>query len=139
MKIPILTVLLATAAIPALGANFSGKWTIQSPAGRGGGGRGSPTILTLNQAGNEVTGSITVRIDPGTSSPVNTDVLAGKVEGDVLSFYVWIGTDQPSKTSYRGTMSPSGEEIAFTVTGGGRAGGGGQAATPQQLTAKRAK
>jgi hypothetical protein len=154
------SILVAAVAIPASAANFSGRWAIQSAAGRAGGGRGAPTILTLNQAGNEVTGSITVRIDPGTSSPVNTEVLGGKVDGEVLSFYVWTGTDQPVKTSYRGTLSPSGEEIAFTVSAG-RAGAGGQAnvgaqpqqgqtasaavpgrgqpAGPLQVTAKRAK
>jgi hypothetical protein len=127
------SILLAAVAIPASAANFSGKWAIQSPAGRGG-GRGAPTILTLNQVGNEVTGSISVRIDAGTSSPVNTEVLGGKVEGEVLSFYVWTGTDQPAKTAYNGTMSPSGDEITFTVTGGR-----GQGAGPQQVTAKRTK
>ena len=137
MRLRTLSILLATVAIPASAANFSGKWTIQSPAGRGGGGRGGPTILILNQAGNEVTGSITVRIDAGTSSPVNTEVLGGKVDGDVLSFYVWTGTDQPAKTTYSGTLSPSGEEITFTVTGGrgsfagvgGGGPGGGRAGT----------
>jgi hypothetical protein len=122
--------LLAAAALASPAVNFSGKWTIQSPAGRGA-GRGGPMILMLNQAGDEVTGSITVRMDPGTSSPVNTEVLGGRVAGDALSFYVWTGTDQPVKAAYKGTMLPSGEEMILTVTGG-RGG-------PQQLTAKRTR
>ena len=128
MRLRILSLLLALTALSAAAANFSGKWAIQNPAGRGGGGRGGPTILTLNQAGNEVTGSITVRIDPGTSSPVNTEVLGGRVDGEILSFYVWTGADQPVKTIYHGVLSASGEEIAFTV-------GGGRGA----VTAKRVK
>jgi hypothetical protein len=127
--------LLGLAALPAFAVNFSGKWAIQPPAGRGG-GRGGPTILVLNQVGSEVAGTIAGRVDAGTGSPVNTDVLGGKVEGDVLSFYVWSGTDQPFKTTYRGTMSAAGDEIQFTVTGGGR--GAPQVGSPQ-LTAKRSK
>ena len=126
-------------------------------------------ILVLNQVGDEVTGTISSRVDAGTGSPVNTEVLGGKVESDVLSFYVWSGTDQPAKITYRGTMSAAGDEIQLTVTGGrgggfggmggqgGRGGAGGQgtpgAPTPanapgpgggtpaasQQVTARRAK
>ena len=94
MNFRIWTILLGVVAIPASAANFSGKWTIQIAAGRGGFGRGGPTVLILNQIGNEVSGSITGRIDVGTTSPVNTEVLGGKVEGDLLSFYVWTGTDR---------------------------------------------
>ena len=119
--------LLGLAAMPVFAANFSGKWALQS----GGGGRGGATIITLNQVGNEVTGSIGGRGGSGGSgAPVNTEVLGGKVEGDVLTFYVWTGNDQPAKTTYKGTLSPSGDEIQFTVTGGrggfGGMGGGGQ-------------
>jgi hypothetical protein len=142
MKATIAVLLLALAGQPAFAANFSGKWAIPTPAGARG-GRGGPTILVLNHVGGEVTGTISGRGNLGTGSPVNTEVLGGKVEGDVLSFYVWTGTDQPAKTSYRGTMSAAGDEIQFTVTGGRGGGfgggqGGGQAAA-QQLTAKRAK
>jgi hypothetical protein len=129
MRYAIWSILWIGAAIAAP-VNFSGRWTIPAPAGRGG-GRGAPTVLVLNQAGDEVTGSITVRIDPGTSSPVNTEVLGGRVASDALSFYVWAGTDQPTKTTYKGTLSSSGDEMVLTVTGG-RGG-------PQQLTAKRTK
>ena len=44
-------------------ANFSGKWAIQSAGGRGGGGRGGPVILVINQVELLVTGAMTVRID----------------------------------------------------------------------------
>jgi hypothetical protein len=128
--------LLVLAALSAWAANFSGKWTIQPASGRGG-GRGAAVVLELNQVGSEVTGSIAARIDAGSASPVGTEVLGGKVEGDSVSFYVWTGVDQPVKTFYRGTLSASGEEIQFAITGG-PAGGRGQAA-PQQLTARRSK
>lgn len=164
MKRRLAVLLLGFAAIPAFAANFSGKWAIQ-PATGARGGRGGPTILVLNHVGNEVTGTISGRENAGTGSPVNTEVLGGKVEGDVLTFYVWTGTDQPAKTTYRGTLSASGDEIQFTITGG-RGGGGGMGmmggqgggrgnaggtatpgatpppaapAGPQQVTAKRAK
>lgn len=129
MRFRLLCVLLAGAAMAAPAVNFSGKWTMETPAGRGGFGRGGPTILVLNQVGDEVSGSITVRLDPGTSSPVNTEVLGGKVAGDALSFYVWTGTDQPTKATYRATMSASGDEMVLTLTGGR----GGS----QELRAKR--
>ena len=175
MKATLPVLLLTLAAQPAFAVNFSGRWAIPAAAGARG-GRGGLTILVLNHVGDEVAGTISGRGNAGTGSPVNTDVLGGKVEGDVISFYVWTGTDQPAKTSYRGTMSAAGDEIQFTVTGGrgggfgamggpggqggGQAGrgaaggqatpgtptpanaavtGGGPAAAPQQVTAKRAK
>ena len=42
----------------------------------------------------------------------------GKVEGSTLSFYVWVGMDQPEKSRYRGTLSASGDEIVFEVIQG---------------------
>jgi hypothetical protein len=120
-------------------ANFSGKWAIET-AGRG--GRGPSTVLTLNQVGKEVTGTITARSDAGTASPVNNEIFGGVVEGDTISFYVWTGTDQPVKTVYKGTMSGE-DTIEFTVSGGPAGGGNfasgrGQSA-PQKITARRAK
>src|SRR5947208_14064014 len=110
MKARFAFLLMGLAVLPAFAVNFSGKWAIPSAAGRGG-GRGGPTILVLNQVGSEVTGNIGARANLGTGSPVNTEILGGKVEADVLSFYVWTGTDQPAKTTYQGKMAPSGEKI----------------------------
>lgn len=123
-----LTVLLA---LPALAANFSGRWTLQNAAGPGA-GRGA-TLMVLNQAGDAVTGTVSVRIDLGTNSPVNEEIWAGKVEGNTIAFYVWTGQDQPVRAQYSGTISASGDEIMFTVTRG-RAGGAGQ-----QMVARRVK
>jgi hypothetical protein len=110
-------------------ANFSGKWVLGSGAGAAP-GRGGATILNLFQVGNQVTGVISVRATGGSNSPVNDEVWGGKVEGDTLSFYVWTGSDQPAKTTYTGKMSPSGDEIVFTVAGGRGAGSFG-AGMPQ--------
>jgi hypothetical protein len=122
MKKQLGILILGLAAMPAFAANFSGKWALQSS---GAGGRGGPTIITLNHVGNEVTGAIAGRAGSGGSgSPVASEILGGKVEGDVLTFYVWTGQDEPTKTTYKGTLSSSGDEIQFTVTGGRGAGGG---------------
>ncbi len=118
-------VLLAAVSAPALAVNFSGKWAIQR------GPRASAMVVVLNQVGNEVRGEILAVPEPWDNSPLNDGIWGGKVEGDALSFYVWTGTDQPAKVSYRGTMAASGEEIVFTVTSGSAAG--------QTVTARRVK
>jgi hypothetical protein len=142
MRTMILSLLLGTVATAASAVNFSGKWAMQVP-GRGGPMRSTMTMtLILNQVGNEVTGNIASAGSSSAGSPVNTEILDGKVDGDTITFYVWTGSDQPSKRYYKGTMS--GEEITFTVTGApiGMGFGGGQGrgpSGPQQLTAKRTK
>src|SRR5215472_6793464 len=124
MKSMLAVLLLVGATHSAFAVNFSGKWAIESPAGARG-GRGGPTIITLNQVGNEVAGTVGGRGGGGGSSaPVGSEILGGKVEGNVLTFYVWTGQDEPTKTTYKGTLSPSGDEIQFTITGGRGAAGG---------------
>ena len=140
-----LLIVLATAAstvsLVAQALNFSGKWVIEI-AGRG--GQLQRIALLLNQVGNEVDGSISTRIDAGSGSPNNIEILDGKVERDTLTFYVWTGRDRPVKAHYKGMLS--GEEIRFTVTGGAGNPGGfttpassTSQASPRQLTAKRAR
>ena len=126
MRMPVWVILLAAFALHAAGTNFSGKWALQSAAGRGG-----PSILALNHVGNEATGTLTPRFDQSSGSPTVQEIFDGKVEGDTLTFYVWVGGDEPVKQLYKGTMS--GDEIAFTVTSGGRG------AAAQQMTAKRTR
>jgi hypothetical protein len=97
----------------AFAANFSGKWALQVPSGRG----QATVILQLNQAGNIVTGTLSpARVDAGTGSALSSEIFDPKVEGDTISFYVWRGTDKPAKQFYKGTMS--GDQIDFTITGG---------------------
>jgi hypothetical protein len=118
MKLYTSIMLMLCAGFGLDAANFSGKWAL--PAGRG----GAQTILMLNQVGNEVVGTLSARGDVGTGAPVNQEILDGKADGDVITFYVWTGNDVPAKQMYKGTMS--GDEITFEITGGpARRGGGG--------------
>ena len=137
MRLLILSLLLSVGALSAPVVNFSGKWVIE---GANRGPMRQPAVLILNQVGNEVTGSISPRLDVGSASPTHNEILDGKVEGDTLTFYVWTGLDRPVKAYYKGTLA--GEEIKFTVTGGAQRGSAGPDAgqqEPRQITAKRAK
>ncbi|HKD04882.1 MAG TPA: hypothetical protein VKB79_03175 [Bryobacteraceae bacterium] len=122
------TVLLLAASLGMNAANFSGKWALST------GGRGGPTIFILNQVGDDVSGHIVgQRVDPGSGAPQNQEVLDGKVNGDVITFYIWTGSDVPAKRMYKGTMS--GDEIKFEITGGPAARGGGGAGRGQATPA----
>jgi len=139
MRLLLLSFLLSVGAPSAPAVNFSGKWVMEG-ANRGPGPMQQPTVLILNQVGNEVTGSIPSRNFAASASPTHTEILDGKVEGEILTFYVWTGLDRPVKAYYKGALS--GEEIKFTVTGGaqrGPAGPGAGQQEPRQITAKRAK
>lgn len=117
----------------ASAANVSGKWSIP------GGQRRPNMVVTLNQVGSRVTGSVTPPRGVSTGSPGNTDILGGKVEGDTVSFYIWNGLDKPYKTHYKGTVSA--DEMVLTVTAEGAPppppGAPQQQASPGQVTAKR--
>jgi hypothetical protein len=111
MRTLVLSALASTLAVAAPGMNFSGKWDLQI---RGPRGQMQQTILVLNQVGDEVTGNVlTPRENSG--SPASTQVYAGKVEGDTISFYMWAGRDQMTKVTYKGALS--GEQILLIVTG----------------------
>jgi hypothetical protein len=116
--------------------NVSGKWIIQA-AGRG--GRGGSQTLTLNQVGNDVTGELLGGGGGGggSAAPINNELYDGKVENGTVSFYVWRGTDKPYKVTYKGQLNAAGDEITLTLTGVPSR--GGAPATPQTVTAKRAK
>jgi hypothetical protein len=146
MKALIWSVLAATVTFAQTDVNFSGKWQIEGPTGRGG-GRGGPQILTLNQVGNEVTGELgSGRGGGGSAAPVNNEIWDGKVSGKSLTFYVWRGSDRPAKVTYKGELNAAGDQITFQVSGGpaGRGGGGGAnpGGTPTQpppVIAKRTR
>jgi hypothetical protein len=124
---------LLTLAAAAQSANYSGKWLIEQP---GRGGRVQRSILTLNHVGSEVEGMFGARFSDSDGSPVHREILAGKVENGVLSFYVWSGSDKPAKAFYRGTLS--GETIEFTIIGGA-ASPGAAPPQPRKVVAKRTK
>ena len=103
----------AILASPLWGANFSGKWLLTRQAATGSRAPAA-IVITLNQVGKEVTGSITPPRGDSTGSPDNVDVYGGKVEGDTISFYLWTGRDKPVKNKYEGKLNA--DEITFTVT-----------------------
>ena len=137
MRILRLSFLFAVLSAPTLAAtlqaasalNCSGRWVFVAP----GRGRQMQRItLLLNQVGNDVDGTISSRVDAGSGSPSNTEILDGRVENDIITFYVWTGRDRPVKAYYKGALSN--DEINFTVTGGSSEQG-----APKEFTAKRAK
>jgi hypothetical protein len=114
-----LAVVSATLLAGATGVNVSGKWALQTgPSPAGASASPQTTYLVLNQVGSVVSGKvITVGArSSSAASPVYSDIWEGRVEGDVITFYVWAGRDQVVKTFYRGTIA--GDQITFTVTGG---------------------
>jgi hypothetical protein len=107
--------LLSCAFLLAQATNFSGRWAMP-------GGRGGQMILTLNQVGNEVSGAFAAPArNGGTGAPVNQEILDGKVNGNIITFYVWTGNDVPAKQMYKGTMSS--DQITWEITGGPARGG----------------
>jgi hypothetical protein len=121
-KYSLLLLVCAGALLWAQNVNFSGRWAMP-------GGRGGQTVLTLNQVGTQVFGGFAAPArNGGTGAPVNQEILDGKVNGNVITFYVWTGNDVPAKQMYKGTMS--GDEITWEITGGpARGGGGGRGAS----------
>ena len=97
----------------------SGRWTFEIPGAWA--AKMQQMTLLLNQVGNDVDGTISSRVDAGSGSPSNTEILDGKVKNDILTFYVWTGRDRPVKAYYKGILSS--DEIKFTVTGGARRAG----------------
>jgi hypothetical protein len=146
MRTLLLILMAGTVTFAQPAANVSGKWEIEAIPGRG--GRGGPQILILNQVGGQVTGDLGGRGGGGGSAaPVNNELWDGKVSGNVITFYVWRGSDRPAKTFYKGELNATGDQITFTVTGGPRRGdgamtpnagaGGPPAPDSQQVVAKR--
>jgi hypothetical protein len=132
MRTLIWSVLAATVTFAQSEVNFSGRWQIEGPAGRGG-GRGGLQILTLNQVGTDVSGELgSGRGGGGSAAPVNNEIWDGKVSGKSITFYVWRGSDRPAKVLYKGELNAAGDQITFQVTGGPAGRGGGGGVTPSQ-------
>ena len=111
MKIFVMLLAVAALAVATLAENFSGHWVIETP---GRGGQVQQTFLVINQNGSAVTGTLSARLDAGTSSPVNNQIWGGEADGNTITFYVWRGSDKPWKQTYKGTLN--GDQIAFDVT-----------------------
>lgn len=106
--------LFCAIAAPLPAANVSGKWLFTRAAPATAGSRQPAIVVTLNQVGNQLTGSLAPPRGNATGSPYHADVLGGKVEGDIVTFYVWTGLDKPVKDIYQGKIA--GDQITFTVT-----------------------
>ena len=118
MKAFFVAFLSGSLLIAASAVSVSGRWAMQTTQAAGGGTQQAQTLyLVLNQVGTVVRGQLVSSSSRSSSaaSPSHTDVWDGKVEGDVITFYVWAGRDQVVKTYYKGVIS--GEQITFTVTG----------------------
>jgi uncharacterized protein (DUF2147 family) len=103
----VLTILLV-AAVAAMAADVSGKWTYEM-AGRNGGPARQVTI-TLKQDGAKLTGSV-----PGFRDNPPTEITNGKVEGNNVSFEVkreFNGNEMVTK--YEGTVN--GDEMKLKIS-----------------------
>lgn len=68
-------VLSCLAVLTARAQNFSGKWTWTTQAGRG----SSSRVLVLNQAGKDVSGTITPQDSMWTTGPFGVSIRGAKV------------------------------------------------------------
>ncbi len=131
-RVVLVSALLASTGLVALGAGIDGKWTVTTQ-GRNG---DQTQTLMLSSSGMNLKGSL----DPGNGMAV--DITEGMIHDADVSFKVTrMGRDgNPQVTTYKGTLA--GDELKLTPTreGGGQGkGGGGGGRGPQELTFKRAK
>jgi hypothetical protein len=94
-RLVLLVAMFALAAMVALGADVSGKWTSEA------GGKGGPQTFTLKQSGKNLTGSV----EGGRGGAV--DISNGMVDGDTVAFEVTRDMGEKGKftTKYSGTVS----------------------------------
>ena len=120
-----LGVLVVFAASSAAAADVTGKWTAKVPGPQG----ESEITLNLKMDGTTVTGTLN-----NTQAPGDVEIQDGKSSGEEVSFSLMrrIG-DADMKVVWKGTVS--GDEIKFTRTTEGGAGGG----APTEIIARRAK
>jgi hypothetical protein len=133
-----LAIVIGALAAPAAAINFSGTWTMQVSE------RPDRTItrtLLLNQVGSQLSGSLTSAARASSGSPASTEIYGGKVTGDTIRFYVWVGSDEPVKMVFSGRMID--DAIRFTVTGSpvryDVKGKPLEPPAPQEVTARRTK
>jgi hypothetical protein len=135
-RVVLVSALLASTGLVAMGAGIDGKWTVTTQ-GRNG---DQTQTLTLTSSGMNLKGSL----DAGNGMP--TEITEGMIHDADVSFKVTrMGRDgNPQVTTYKGTLS--GDDLKLTPTreggggGGGKGGGGGGGkGGPQELAFKRAK
>lgn len=122
--IAVAAIVLMTAT-SAWAADVAGKWTGKIP---GGGGPESEVTLVFKVDGNTVTGTLNNSVQPG-----DVEIKEGTTSGDDVSFSLMrnIGGAE-TKVLWKGTVS--GDEIKFTRTAAGAAGG-----APTEISVKRVK
>jgi len=109
----------------ASGADVTGKWVAQIP-GRNG---TMEQTFTFKQSGQTLTGTIS-------SQRGDQEISEGKVAGDSVSFVtVMKFGGQEMKMVYKGTVA--GDEIEFTRSMEGGAGGGRGGGGPMEFVAKK--
>jgi hypothetical protein len=127
-RVVLVSALLASTGLVALGAGIDGKWTVTTQGRQG----DQTQTLMLKSSGMNLTGSL----DPGNGMAV--DITEGMIHDTDVSFKVTrMGRDgNPQVTTYKGTLS--GDDLKLTpMREGGGGGGGGKG--PQELAFKRAK
>lgn len=135
-RVVLLSALLASTSLVALGAGIDGKWTVTTQGRQG----DQTQTLTIKASGMNLTGSF----DPGNGMTV--EISEGMIHDADVTFKVTrMGRDgNPQVTTYKGTLS--GDDLKLTATreaaaggGGGGGGKGGGRGGPQELAFKRAK
>ncbi len=102
--------LLALTSMVVLGADISGKWVSEAPAG----GKGGPQTFTFKQSGSDLTGTV----EAGRGGPA--EIKNGKVDGDKVSFEVTREFQGNSfTTKYSGSVSGSTMTLNADMAGRG--------------------
>jgi hypothetical protein len=128
-RVVLISALLASTGLVAMGAGVDGKWTVTTQGRQG----DQTQVLMLKSSGMNLTGSL----DPGNGMAV--DISEGMIHDSDVSFKVTRqGRDgNPQVTTYKGTLS--GDTLTLTPMREGGGGGKGGGKGPQELAFKRAK
>jgi len=121
--------ILLVAALGAMAADVSGKWTFDQ---QGRGGNTTTVTMTLKAEGGKLTGNVS---QPGRDgNAMESPISDGKVDGNNIIFKVTREFNgQSFSTDYKGVVN--GDTIDLSVTRPGRNGG---EPTTNKVTAKRA-
>ncbi|MBZ5586140.1 MAG: hypothetical protein LAQ30_28925 [Acidobacteriia bacterium] len=106
----ILLILTAFTAAAAPGAEVTGKWT--------GGGKGVTLTFTFTQDGPKLAGTVQ------TSTGETVAISDGRIEGDKLSFTVYLDEDRSLKLVTTGIVNGGEIELNAKAEGVGFSGGG---------------
>src|SRR5579863_729652 len=113
-RVVLVSALLASTSLVALGAGIDGKWTVTTQGKNG----DQTQTLTITSSGMNLTG----KFDNGNGMPV--DIAEGKIHDADVTFKVTTTGrgGNPQVTTYKGTLA--GDELKLTGTREAPAGGG---------------